>query len=236
MLAGHFATALVADQKLHRKGTLFYYLVASQLPDLLWHVFHYIGLEVTRPENMLDVSLQGLSVDMMFSHDLLPSVVWTGLVFAVGFGVFKNIKIGLMGAVVFIVHIAADYLGGYPHHVFGPDTHPVGIPLYPTAPYVSVALEAVFSGVLIWYFFRQENRLGFSRPAYSRWAIIGFFVYNIIFLLSIASNSMSQLMGLSEGNYPFVPAMPVLVANYWGMLFYLLYFVPKVKRPSEVAT
>ena len=235
MLAAHYATALVADQKRHARGTLFYYLVASQLPDLLWHVFHYLGLEITKPGNMLDVTLQGLDVDMMFSHDLLPSMVWALLVFAVGWGVFRNRSIGLMGAALFVVHIAVDYAGGYPHHVFGPETPQVGVPLYPTSPYISIALEAAFSGALILYFFRREKSLGYVRAASSRWAIIGFFVFNIAFLLSVATTSTSELLGLSDDAKPFIPAMPMLVATYWGMLFYLLNFVPKVTRDSAAA-
>ena len=46
MLAGHYATALVAYQK-YPKGTLLYFLIASQLQDLLWFTFHYLGLERT---------------------------------------------------------------------------------------------------------------------------------------------------------------------------------------------
>ena len=85
MLAGHYATALVAKQKAP-KGALFYYLIASQLPDLLWLLFHYLGLEPTGPDDVFDVSLDRLVVDMIYSHDVLPILVWTGLAAGVGVG------------------------------------------------------------------------------------------------------------------------------------------------------
>ena len=76
MLAGHFATALVAHQRAPARrfhtALLGWYLVVSQLPDLLWLAFHHLGLEPTRPVDLFDVTLQSLSVDMIFSHDLLP--------------------------------------------------------------------------------------------------------------------------------------------------------------------
>ncbi len=48
MLAGHYATALIAHQK-SPKGTLLYFLIASQLQDLAWFTLHYLGLEPTKP-------------------------------------------------------------------------------------------------------------------------------------------------------------------------------------------
>ena len=73
MLAGHYTTALVANQKFP-KGTLLYFLIASQLQDLLWFTLHYLGLEITEPRDVLDTSLNNMSVDMLYSHDLLPQV------------------------------------------------------------------------------------------------------------------------------------------------------------------
>ncbi|MEZ4987246.1 MAG: hypothetical protein R2795_19755 [Saprospiraceae bacterium] len=43
MLSGHFAPALLAHEKQLPKGTLLYFLIASQLQDLLWLVFYFIA-------------------------------------------------------------------------------------------------------------------------------------------------------------------------------------------------
>ena len=52
MIAGHYATALVAHQKFP-KGPLLFFLVVSQFQDLVWFVFHYLGLEPTTPQRRL---------------------------------------------------------------------------------------------------------------------------------------------------------------------------------------
>jgi len=42
MIAGHYVTAMIAHQKFS-KGTLLFFLVISQLQDLLWFAFHYFS-------------------------------------------------------------------------------------------------------------------------------------------------------------------------------------------------
>ena len=80
MLAGHFTTALIAKQKFP-KGTLLYFLIISQLQDLLWFSFHYVGLEKTSPQDALDTTIPNMYADMLYSHDLIPQVIWLALVF-----------------------------------------------------------------------------------------------------------------------------------------------------------
>ena len=83
MLAGHFTTALIAKQKFP-KGTLLYFLIISQLQDFLWFVFHYLGLEPTNPSDAFDATLINMSVDMVYSHDLIPLLVWLIIGFSLG--------------------------------------------------------------------------------------------------------------------------------------------------------
>ena len=65
MMAGHYTTALLANLKYPRK-TLLYFLIVSQLQDLLWFVFHYLGLEVTEPADVFDATLGEMTVNMMY--------------------------------------------------------------------------------------------------------------------------------------------------------------------------
>lgn len=67
MLAGHYATALVAHQKFP-KGTLLFFLIASQLQDLLWFILHYLGLERTEPSDVFDTTLSNMTVDMLYTQ------------------------------------------------------------------------------------------------------------------------------------------------------------------------
>ena len=97
MLAGHFTTALVANQKFP-KGTLLFFLIASQLQDLLWFTLHYLGLEPTGPTDVFDTTLNSLVVDMLYSHDLVPQIFWILITFLIGKALFKSNKIGIAGA------------------------------------------------------------------------------------------------------------------------------------------
>ncbi|MBI1394037.1 MAG: hypothetical protein GC152_14985 [Alphaproteobacteria bacterium] len=234
MLAGHYATALVADQHTSKK-TLFFLLVASMLPDLLWHVFTLIGFEETTPTNILEMTLKNLSPDMRYDHDLIPTFGWMILLFGIGRLGFKSHKVGLIAAFLFLLHNLADYGGGYPHHVFGPDTPSVGYAAYKTVPLLAVAYEAVFTTILLFIFFRTERRRGILRKPGNMAAIIGLFVFNIVFMLSAATMSWGERLGLPEINSVFLATIPNLMVVYWGMLFFLFYFVRKTTPASSVA-
>ena len=101
MLAGHYTTALVAYQQ-NPKGTLLYFLIASQLQDLLWFIFHFLGLEPTGPSDVFNATLSNMTVDMLYSHDLLPLLFWILVVFLIGKLIFKETKVGLIGAALVI--------------------------------------------------------------------------------------------------------------------------------------
>ncbi len=226
MLAGHYSTALLAYQK-YPKGTLLFFLIASQIQDLIWLTFHYLDLEPTLPSDLLNVTLQGLDVDMLYSHDLLPQIFWMTLVFIIGKVLFKSNKIGLTAAILVVGHFVLDVLSGFPHHIFGPETHDVGLALYTSNVYLAITIEAICSAMILWYFFREENKEGIKRTLNNKVAIIGLFAFGVIFLFFIAKVSFRQWFGIPEFEITFNTSMPVLVLTYWGMIFYLYYFVPK---------
>ena len=173
MVAGHFATSLVA-KRLVPAGHLAFYLVIAQLPDVLWHVFHFAGLEPTGPANPMEASLDNMHAHMTYSHDLLPTVGWMVLAVAIGRALFGVWKPGLAGAALIVVHGLCDALSGHPHFVFGPDTAQIGLGLYGTAPYVALALEAVFTlAVMAWVIVR-DTREGVrrSRATLAVWAAV----------------------------------------------------------------
>ncbi|MBI1391954.1 MAG: hypothetical protein GC152_04355 [Alphaproteobacteria bacterium] len=231
MLAGHYATALVANQHTDKK-TLFFFLVASMLPDLLWHIFTLVGLEQTTPRNILEMTLQNLSPDMRYDHDLLPTIVWIVFLYGVGRLGFKSDKIGLIAAFLFLAHNLADYAGGYPHNIFGPDSPSVGFAAYKTVPLLAVAYEAVFTAILLFFFFRTERRRGVARKPGNMAAIIGIFVFNIVFMASAAETSWRERLGLPEIESVLLSTIPNLMLIYWGMLLYLYYFVQRVDASS----
>ena len=226
MLAGHYATALVAYQK-YPKGTLLYFLLASQLQDLLWFIFHYLGLEKTTPNDVFDTTVSNMAVNMLYSHDLIPLIVWLIIIFLIGKFTFKDNKNGLVGSTLVLSHFVLDFFSGHPHHIFGLDSGTVGLGNYATNVYQAIAIESVAIVVILWYFFSQENKNGIQRSAKNRASIIGLFIFGIIFMLSIATTSFRELLGIPEFDLGFNTSVPTLIITYVSMIIYLHYFVPK---------
>ncbi len=228
MLAGHFTTALIAKQKFP-KGSLFYFLIISQLQDLLWFTFHYLGLEHTDPSDAFDATLSNMAVDMLYSHDVLPLVLWLAIVFLIGKLLFKSTQVGLVSMALVLVHFVLDFFSGHMHHLFGEGTMDAGLGLYASSPYVAILIEAIFSAGALWYFFREETKKGVFRTTKNRVAIISVFAYGIIFMLLIATRSFREILSIPEFDLGFNTNMPTLIFTYGTMLYCLNYFVPKFK-------
>jgi hypothetical protein len=228
MLAGHFTTALIAKQKFP-KGTLLYFLIVSQLQDILWFTFHYLGLEPTNPSDAFDATLSNMAVDMLYSHDFLPLLLWLAIVFVIGKLLFKSTQIGLVSMALVSVHFVLDFFSGHMHHLFGANTMEAGLGLYASSPYLAIFIEAIFSVGALWYFFREEAQRGIIRTTKNRVAIISVFAYGIIFMLLIATRSFRDLLSIPEFDLGFNTNMPTLIFTYGVMLYCLNYLVPNFK-------
>jgi len=233
MLAGHFSTALIAHQRIPKKGALLFFLIASQLQDLLWLSFHYLGLEPTVPVDLLDVTLMSITVDMVYSHDLLPQLVWMALTFLVGRLLFKQNSIAMAGALLVLGHYLLDMVSGYPHHVFGEESHQVGLGLYYSNVYLAILIEAVFIGIALTYYFRVDSKRSKPRSGKNRLQIAGLFVFGIGFLLTIGSVSFRQWFNIPEFDTDFNTTMISLVFTYLPMIAYLYYFAGR-EAPSAL--
>ncbi len=226
MLVGHFSTALVANQKVPA-GSLLFFLVISQLQDILWTLLHYLGLEVTTPTDVLDTTLQGMTVDMLYSHDLMPQIFWMAVAFLLGKLLFKSNKVGVTAAIVVFGHFVLDLVSGHPHHVFGADSIDISLGLYASNAYLAVGIEAVFTAVVMAYFFSQESKNGIQRTGINRKSIIALFIFGIVFMLFIATTSVRDWFGIPAFDLGFATTMPNLIFTYAAILLCLLYLVPK---------
>ncbi len=232
MLAGHFATALIAHQKFPKKGALLFFLIASQLQDLLWLTFHYLGLEPTVPVDLLNVTLMNITVDMVYSHDLLPQLAWMALAFLIGKLLFKKNNIAIAGALLVLGHYMLDLLSGYPHHIFGEDSPEVGLGLYLSNVYLAIIIEAIFTGIVLAYYFIVDSKKSQPRSTKNKLQIAGLFAFGIGFLLTIATVSLRQWFNIPAFDAPFNTAMLSLVFTYLPMIVYLQYFVGSEKSSS----
>ena len=228
MLAGHFSTALIAKQK-SPKGTLLFFLIISQLQDFLWFVFHYLGIEPTNPSDALDATLSNMAVNMVYSHDLLPLIIWLAVAFTLGKICFKSTQIGLVSMALVSIHFVLDFFSGHMHHLFGSKTMALGFGLYASSPYTAIIIEALFSIATLWYFFKEESKKGIKRTKKNKISIMSVFAYGIIFMLLIAIHSFRELFGIPEFDLGFNTNIPTLIFTYGAMLYCLNYFVPKYK-------
>lgn len=231
MLAGHFVTALIAKQKFP-KGTLVYFLLLSQLQDFLWFIFHYLGIEPTEPSDAFDATLSNMAVDMVYSHDLVPLLLWLPFAFILGRILFKSTQIGLVSMGLVSIHFVLDFFSGHMHHLFGAETMEAGLGLYASNPYLAIAIEAIFIVVALWYFFQEETKMGIIRATKNRIGVISVFAYGVIFMMLIATRSFRELFNLPEFDLGFNTNMPTLILTYLAMLFCLNYFVPKFKTEN----
>ena len=231
MLAGHFTTALIANQKFP-KASLLYFLIISQLQDLLWFTFHYLGLEPTTPTDAFDATLNNMGVDMLYSHDVLPLLVWCILVFVIGKTLFKSTQVGLVSVSLVIIHFVLDFFSGHIHHLFGAETMEAGLGLYASSPYLAIAIEAIFSMLVLWYFFSEETKNGTIRTTKNKIAIIAVFAYGIIFMLVIATRSFREIFSIPDFDIGFNTNMPTLILTYIAMLYCLYKLIPKFKTSN----
>ncbi|OJI93545.1 hypothetical protein LY10_02265 [Planktotalea frisia] len=229
MIAGHYATALIANQKFP-KGTLLFFLAVSQFQDIFWFIFHYLGLEPTGPIDVFDATIANMTVLMMYSHHLLPQFFWAILVFLLGRILFKSTTIGLVALALFVSHIVLDFFSGHGHHLFGANSVAIGLGLYAKNAYLAILIEAVFMVAALTYYFREEAKAGVVRTTKNRAAIIGVFAYGIVFMVSIATVSFRDLFGLPVLNFAFNTTVPTIIFTYIAMTAVLYWAVPKTVK------
>lgn len=222
MIGGHFATALVAKQQ-SPAGPLAFYLVISQLPDLLWHGLHFLGVEATSPSNPMLVSLDNMQAEMTYSHDLLPTVLWFVVAVLAGRALFGGWRPGITAGVLILVHLLCDAVSGHTHHVFGPESPAIGLGLYATAPFVALGIEAIFTASMMAWVFATDAKNGVrrSRATLGVWAAV--FGGGLLMMLPSANLSLVEMTGLAPIEALsglFVPGVVVLYATIFAALLW----------------
>ncbi len=220
MLAGHFTTAIIAHQRFP-KGSLLFFLVASQLQDLLWFVFHFLGLETTTPHDVFDATLETMSVDMLYSHDLIPLGLWVIVIGLAGKMLYKSTEVGLVASALVLGHFVLDFFSGHPHHVFGQETMNAGLGLYQSNVYWALGIEIVFCAVALGYFFKEHARRGTLAKARTKLKIVGLHVFAIAYMLSIATTSFRDLLGIPSFDIGLNTTVPTIVLTYIAMMLFL---------------
>lgn len=228
MMAGHFTMGMIAHQH-SKKNTLLFFLVLSQFQDLLWFIFHYFNLEVTGPKDVLNGTIENMSVNMMYSHDLLPQALWLLVVFLIGKYLFKSTKVGFLSLLIVISHFILDFFSGHPHYVFGPSSHEFGLGLYKSNVILAIGIEAVFCLISLMYFFKKERELKIERTNKNKLSIVGVFAFGVIFMLTIAKVSFRDLFNIPVFDLGINTNVPALIITYLTLIACLNYFLSHFK-------
>lgn len=108
---GHLAAGF-AGKTVAPEAPLWAYLVASETNDLLYFVFSSTGIEpkAVTTMNFTDGVRYLTLVSNPWSHGLFMSVVWSALVAALVFGVYRNARIGVLFGLAVFSHWLLDLL------------------------------------------------------------------------------------------------------------------------------
>lgn len=195
MTMGHFATALVPASRL-RDAPVAFLLVCANLPDFVWMALAFGGLEPTTPTSFLDVSIQTLHAEMLFSHGAVWVLGFAAGVAGAGYALYRRREVAIWATVVVIVHLLCDYLSGWEHEVFGAGSLRVGLDLYRRSPVLAFAIEAAFAAALVTFYVRSERAQGRGPSPKRTAALYAVFAGGSLFFIANATHSMRQLFGL----------------------------------------
>jgi len=148
MITGHFTTALVPYAK-DKSLPLFFLLIVSQAPDFL------IPVDIARSG---DGNFRTL--EMTYSHDLLPVLVLSLIVGAIAQVLFKNRKLTLWTIGLILLHELCDAISGFAHNIYGLTSPRFGFDFYRTAPVTAYAIELLLSISCVGYFLYTRKKQG----------------------------------------------------------------------------
>ncbi|MEP5569473.1 MAG: hypothetical protein ABJN62_16645 [Halioglobus sp.] len=197
---GHYATALIpyAYDSNRKLAPFWFFLLITQVLDFMMVALVMAGVETVEPGGIFDASFRHMVVDMTYSHDIAPVLVWSAL-FAIIAGVaFKSLRLAAIVLGLILLHESMDLLVGFEHFWFGPpeseEAAVFGLGLYNTAPVPGILLEvAICTALIIWY---VKKRASFGKPVsvFSQRLLWGVLVGCTLALLAMANQSLSSLI------------------------------------------
>jgi hypothetical protein len=196
MTMGHYATALIPYAR--EKGwPLWLLLLCAQFGDVLWLLLAAVGIEPTQPSDFRDVSILAMRVDMRWSHGLLPVLVTAALVASAVFAVKRQGRLSLWCGALVVGHVLCDYLCGWRHEVFGPQSAHLGLGLYetPSGIYTAFAIEAVFSAACVLAFVQLRKGQGQALSARAQALLYAAFIGGTLLFLPNGTRSLNDWLG-----------------------------------------
>lgn len=159
MILGHYASALIPYSKFKRYP-FWILLICSNVPEFLWLILALVGVEETKPSSLFDATIQGLKVQMIYSHNLIPAVLQALVVGGIIFAFFKNRSFAFWCGFLTLFHVLCDYIVGFEHQLLSPDSMIVGLNSYLRFPHIAILIEFFFSLACIFWYIQTEKNAG----------------------------------------------------------------------------
>jgi hypothetical protein len=165
MVVGHYATAFLPYGK-HPEIPLWVFLLCANLTDFLWLFVAFWGYEVPTPPSFWEGSFYNIEVEMPYTHELPGTLVLTLITGLLAYFFYRNFSVAFWCAGLVFLHFLCDLLSGFQHYCCGTNSFILSLSLYEKAPFLAVALEALFGACCLIYFEATLKKQGkaLSRP------------------------------------------------------------------------
>ncbi|MBI1394032.1 MAG: hypothetical protein GC152_14955 [Alphaproteobacteria bacterium] len=174
MILGHAATTLVA-RRASPEMPWWLLFVSAFLIDIAMFTFVGLGIETMEPTGADGPTLSNATVEMTFSHDLVPQIGWTLLAGLIAFVVARRGLFALIAMALSLGHWLGDLVAGYGHFVFGADSYPLGTDWYHLNLPAALTFEAALGALCVFVFTRKRAfSLGARAGLYGLFAALPF--------------------------------------------------------------
>ena len=204
----HAATALILKKK-EPTSPIWPLLISTQLVEVLWVLFNYLGLEY------FSIAGGRIHLDYLpYSHSVFSSVLIALLSYVIIRWGYKNKRLALVFAIGVLSHVALDMLFHEKDIQLSPfsDTPAWGLGVI-AFPFLNFILELIY-GIFCWWYFKGNRAL-----------LITIIVFNVLDLPVMLASGKPLNIFIS---YPFL--LPTFI------LFQILmtwYFVAKFSRVKK---
>lgn len=174
MILGHVATTLVA-KRAAPDMPWWLLLVSAMLIDIAMFTFVALGIETMTATGADGPSLANATVEMTFSHDLIPQIGWTLLAGMIAFAATRRRVFALIAMALSLGHWLGDLVSGYGHFVFGPESLPLGTDWYHLNLPAALIFESALGGLCVFVFTHGRSfSLGARMGLYALFGVLPF--------------------------------------------------------------
>ena len=192
MIIGHFAPALIPYHRLDHRVPIAWLLFCSAFNDFLFPILTLVGIEHAVPSSLFDASIQNLSIDTTYSHGPVFSLIYATILGLVTYLWLQDRRAALWCSALVVLHTLIDFVWGYDHFLWGPDSVLLSVGLFNRAPVFALFTELLVTMAIVGWYIRAEARSGRSLPKSRQWALISLFGFGVAFWFITATRSLAE--------------------------------------------